>query len=890
MRITYLLLKNFASIYTAMKRKVIEIDFSKSKNRVILFIGDNGTGKTSILSALHPFAYPGNMDVRNGDELILEHENGYKEIHIEDDGSLYKIKHFYKATNNGTTLKSFIEKDGTELNVNGNVTSFKEIIQMELGLDLDYLKLIRLGSNVTNFMDMKASERKNFTSDLLSEIDVYSQFFKKINQDNRMLKTLMKNVTDKIDRLKIIDEQDIIDIINNNEDILDDLKTERDNCNSEIGKINGSIETLIPEGIESFLFTLNMDVKEYKQLVDDIKSKRTKLSKLNLIFFGVIEENISRVLNDISTNQNQITMNTNMINFYFTQLNNYYTQKEDRENNLKYLSSELEYSKLNQMYLDLHKEKEELGSKYKTYVPKCSKEDILASLRLMQEIDKFISNILTFDHDAVCKTIEIALNNHSVESLVRREVMEIDAKIQKNNLELLRTGSVASKKDGIYVLFQPSECKVENCSYMQFYKDHTNSNESSPTKKLEQENEKLERQRNFWLSLTDINKNIDYILLVIKTNKVLIDKLPEKFFDIPNILKSIRDVIPFYDEDHITNYVTILEEYERYLEVKEQIKEVKKELGFIEKNSSSLVTMQKELAEIDTQIFDLNGKIDDLKDLNEQLTSKIEDLEQLKDEYEKYKEINNDIVEKTNDAKVLYESITSRKDTEIKVNQYLTSRKLFDDKLSKLNYKITSTENIINDNKFKLRDFRTLTEDKKILQEKFDDINIIKEALSTNKGIPLLFIQLYFKSTKLTINRLLNTIYHGDLEIDDFDINESEFKIPYFKNGIRISDVIRSSQGETSFISLALSFALLEQSIKKYNIMLLDEIDATLDHKNRAAFINILEQQLDSINAEQVFMITHNNMFDSYPVDLIITSDVKIDNYKNTNIIFSAVA
>ena len=40
--------------------------------------------------------------------------------------------------------------------------------------------------------------------------------------------------------------------------------------------------------------------------------------------------------------------------------------------------------------------------------------------------------------------------------------------------------------------------------------------------------------------------------------------------------------------------------------------------------------------------------------------------------------------------------------------------------------------------------------------------------------------------------------------------------------------------------------------------------------------------------AEQLFLITHNNMFDNYPVDVIMTSDVNIDNFKNVNIIWKA--
>jgi hypothetical protein len=53
-------------------------------------------------------------------------------------------------------------------------------------------------------------------------------------------------------------------------------------------------------------------------------------------------------------------------------------------------------------------------------------------------------------------------------------------------------------------------------------------------------------------------------------------------------------------------------------------------------------------------------------------------------------------------------------------------------------------------------------------------------------------------------------------------------------------------------------------------------------------FLNILEKQLEAINAEQVFMITHNNMFDNYPVDVIMTSEEEVDNYKNMNVLYVA--
>ena len=68
--------------------------------------------------------------------------------------------------------------------------------------------------------------------------------------------------------------------------------------------------------------------------------------------------------------------------------------------------------------------------------------------------------------------------------------------------------------------------------------------------------------------------------------------------------------------------------------------------------------------------------------------------------------------------------------------------------------------------------------------------------------------------------------------------------------------------------------------------MLLDEVDATLDTNNRRHFISILERLISMTGSEQIFLITHNNMFDNYPVDVVMTGDVNIDNFKNINIVW----
>ena len=73
--------------------------------------------------------------------------------------------------------------------------------------------------------------------------------------------------------------------------------------------------------------------------------------------------------------------------------------------------------------------------------------------------------------------------------------------------------------------------------------------------------------------------------------------------------------------------------------------------------------------------------------------------------------------------------------------------------------------------------------------------------------------------------------------------------------------------------------------MSKYNIMLLDELDSVLDESRRQSFIAIIEKQMEKIEAEQIFAISHNNMFSMYPIDLISVVDKATGYGKLTNVI-----
>ena len=199
--------------------------------------------------------------------------------------------------------------------------------------------------------------------------------------------------------------------------------------------------------------------------------------------------------------------------------------------------------------------------------------------------------------------------------------------------------------------------------------------------------------------------------------------------------------------------------------------------------------------------------------------------------------------------------------------------------IDSLNEKLSNKENT-------LYMYESLTKDLSKFNEYYDEMTFVKEATSSKKGIPLYIIRKYLNNTEAITNELLDIAYDGKIYIDNFNITPTEFGIPFYNKGVRLDDVKYASQGEISFLSMALSFALSTQTLRKYNIMLLDEVDGALDIRNREKFIEILENQIERIHAEQTFLITHNTMFSSYPVDIIdLSGKNDMDNYPLANFI-----
>lgn len=872
MIITYLLLKNFANIYTATRLKEIEIDLSKSLNNIVLIIGKNGSGKTSILAELHPFAYPGNSDVRNNTSLILEGHDGYKEIHITHEGHDYIIRHNYKNNKGKIILKSYFERDGVELNTNGNVTSFVPLVKGYLSLEPEFLKLTRLGPNVTNLIDMKSTERKNFAPVLLSGMGEYNSYFKKISKDNNLLHAMIGNVSEKLLRLHMESKEELLSCIKMEESNIKHWEDKLNKDTISLGESKGFINALIPQGLDTFkgeVDNLKNEAAEIKTKLDNYKIASDKIVRL-----GSFESELENLFRDKDkATENYLQDKIQLANLQEKQ-NEIQNKISEAQLKLAEMSSEdnrdsllSEYEKL-KAYIDEYKELER-------FVPPCTKDAFFNLLGLLKTIDDLASTIYTFDRDSIIKAVDLISSGSNVDRYIESELSKLDSKYHLSK-------AIKNTDEQIRVIFRDPNCPIHECPYIQYYNEMAKS--SNTDNSISEETMSIKRDK-----LTEIKaiaSNIDNILMILKSNEFILKNIEMMEYLTANyIFRALKMGESLYDESEMTNLASTIERYEWYVKKKNQLSEIELELSKLNA-SGNITSLKKELIELNLEAGKIDSELNKAHMNVEVSANKIVSIEYMIEALKN----DEDLKRGKQDLEDRLSAITNEINTRMEIMRTLWDH---EENIIKINLcieedntQLSKCRDSLNELKRTLKEYETLTKEKELLVNKYDDINIIKESLSSSKGIPLLYMQLYLRNAKSYVNELLSFAYpEGEFMIEDFIISPTEFSIPYTKNGITVSDISFASQGERSLVSVALSFALMAQSVKEYNILLLDEMDSPLDYKKKSIFLDILLRHMNLINADQIFLITHSETFEGYPTDVILTSDTNY-NLEGKNIIY----
>ena len=840
------------------------------EHSILLFIGQNGTGKTFILSQLHPFAHLGNVDVRNNTDMIIDGKDGEKEIHfVNNDGDKYIISHHYLYKKNGRQIRSYIEKNGVELNKSGLVTTFSQIVEIEFGIDIGFLRIIRLGTNVHNLVSSKSTERKDFAVKLLTEVDEYIHDFKESTQKSRALNTELKLVVDKLKRFGSEDvESQLTGHLQLLEEKLRAVRESRENSIQEISKLKGIIES----SINGTIGDLRKQVSDIQQTKLSVESELMEISnnlrKLTNVFVTTksFDDLIDELEEEVKDAEKELTSVTTRIEVLSQNLSDWKNDSTDLENQIKAMKElddsenvEEDLKKANEFHEQYRKYYENFSSAY-------DKDDILEDIALAQQV-----------HDMICNLSEFSKKAREIYYKAYDKKKD-PYQYCTNKLISLRTElslCTITRKGDQKKLYPPGECQLySKCA---FYKA------------LEVKD---------FRDMEDIKYDIEIIQEAIKIAdgihniKILLSTRKKDFPIKVEFTNVVLDILngsdTFYNFEEAQHMATFLEKYAEWEKNKLVIQKLSLELRDYnlrkESVDSGIVSRQK------TLMIRISDGERDMKKLHKKKKKLISDIELGKERIEdaaRYR----DLTVQRDSAKANLESIDKELSSiEDKINllkqfdeQSFSHKQLIETAESSIN----TLEHAVFDTKVKLREYQELSEKKSQLEQKYAKVGLVRRAVSSTEGIPLLYLNLHFSKARNLANRIISSVYGDTIRLEKIVINEKEFRIPYSKNGVEVDDIIYASEVESSVISLALSFALMEEFSGRngYNVLLLDEVDGALDKGSKEKFLRVLENQMERIGCQQAFIISHNQLFENYPVDAFVTIDKynQLDSFKEVN-------
>lgn len=870
---------NFSRVFSGLGKTKITIDFTNTDQYINILVGENGSGKSSIMSCFHPFAFNNAIgDTTSNSKLIMDNKDGKKIIDILCDDTVYHIEHNYLRKKDGTiSVKSFISENGEELNDSGLSSTFKTIIYDKIGIDETFLTLLSIGNKITGFVEYTSGERKKYAGKIFQELGVFDEHYKNLTSLERSMKTLLNNVTSKLSKYGNVCKEDIRSEIDTMKRNLDSVQLKRTSIIQTIGGYKNQLAVT-------------------QSIIDEYDEKQSKLQDIiNCLDYNKRKITTSLTVNELdkeikitSKNVSELDKSVQLIT---QSIKDQMNRKELLQNELSRttehrnrIQTDTDIVELTELEANIQKKLNELSSYNYDGIEKLDKTTMIRASIYLDEL-KNICKELTFDivnTELIVDTFRKYQKDSSLYKKMENRYNELGNSVRQysviNNTRIL-TETI------------DHDCNCDNkgnCAYYNFYQKYLSIIYQSEDK-TSQDIRELQSKLNQTEDILHMLNIFDKCYKFINTNKQWFEHIPVDIFNPKEFIIQYMDSREIYNNEQLTKVIDMLEKADNIQRLQSDLHSVKEKIQYYEDNKDITLSMDETIKTIESDMRELEVSEKEDRELllakqteyNDSLT-KLDNLTAQRETVIEISELQIKLSECTDSIRKMESSISEIRELQSNLEQKQLE-------LHDIDRTIATITSEIQDKTFTLTNLEHLEKEELEIHLQYDDIKEIRNAVSPTKGIPVEFIEFVVKEEMIEkINELLEPVYHGRLQLlngDYVKIDEKDFLLPYKKGNTIVSDISEASDGEKAILTIAFSLVLIQMSLHKYNIMLLDEIDTALDVHSRAKFIELIETFVEKIDASQIFLITHNNMFDAYPVNVIMTSSMNISNFSNANVL-----
>ncbi len=910
MFLEYFRAENIAAFDVGVNRSVIEIDFNKfQKNRTVLILGGNMKGKSSLITLFSAIlegtgSLPtSRLPIEGKDATIIL-------IFRNHQGKRYRCQHFINKRGNVKSYISQINEDKTEeeLNVNGNVTSYKELVFLHLDYTVQFDRVGMISKEAHSIVNMTATARKNFISIFLPAAAELIRRFNIMNRYLNILKKEISNITLEID--KIGKEDDLYLFEKKLEKEIRLITTEREKLLKMVARAESFVENItMGKDLEGIFYKYRAIHNNKVEKLKKINDRYNKILKIKDGESTDATSYIEELKKDIGIKEPQLKIYESTLSTMRQDLTSLKTSKASKESSLnKDYKVDVDIKKYQDTKEKLTTELTNVNENIKTILksyPNASQVKALTSkdcerfLNFVFSLNGLIDNLISaYSHTNI---VSLFCHNDLSELIVDTALNLIDNDLKSANKLKESINNQLQQKLGKVELKEaldqrPSSCKIDSCPFIKDALQYINVIDEIDVLKKEiidvtiiiRTNTKaredlLVTQESYIRFMSDISGIRDYIAQHVSVVALFTESI--EIGNMQGILRSVSKLLP-----QVRKYVELRAFLDRFGELTTKIENVDSILDKCQLNDSYATKIKLDVAMMMKDINEKNDVYEStlkeyrvIKDTVDSSTGRINDLQDVS-------KLQEEIISSLKDYNFSYPSLTNMKKrvAQKKTVEYMISdnKKLLRDRDGSNIEKTKEIDNI----RYKIRRLADLKNRIKDLDHEYYLAETCCEVWSPKTGITLDYMKDYLQDVKIDCNKYLYYMWKDELYIEDFDLNDKEFRI-----NIRIcnkvsEDVKTGSDAARASVAVVIALSLIFQTTKNsnYNIIRLDEIDGALEPDRRSYFVDALNHQLDEINCEQAFLITHNNEF-KQDVDFILFPGARkhINNKHliNTNVI-----
>lgn len=774
-------------------------------SKLVMIVGVNGSGKSSLINELTPL--PANKDNFN--------KNGYKEIHIQKDNTLYKL---ISDFTNGSHF-SFLAND-VELNASANISTQRDLVFQHFLLTPNIHEIL-IGRETFTGMSL-LSRKKLFNSITHLNIDSILSNYNTLKEELKNNEYSLKSQL----QLYTVEEQRLANPTHQ-EHLKDKLKEIKEYMDTLLDVRSSIFKHIEPINLESTYSNLKTLETRFKSLSDKYYTQLTSYSSRSIPMYFT-ECNHSKSILEYKLSSNYSLLESKQEQLKILEIN--------KQHNISTLSSQRDITiitidKIQSSLSILPKNtRDVMPIKTNLYKLEASLPEILRSISTNQDKQ--------YTKDKYNSTL--TLKKESLDKI--SSLLQLEGQLQK---ELEHT---LSHKD--------NNIKCPNCSHEWSLIYSTEKVKSIENKLSTLQTDKYNLQQNI-IQLDKIIEEITTYFTYYRQYTTLKSYTQE-------YLQPLWDTIDNtgYIFSNPTAILSILKTFNNELMALDEVITLEATLKDINKNIQALndlkgtdiSTVLKEIEELNIEVYELLLQKDDidthLHNLN--VTQKVyEALQGISNSINKCRE---DVF--TTNLSLSLQTVIDNIDDELRTAKIV---------LIEIDKELNTYDNI----KYTLSKYDLSMND---IKENIKILSMILDELSPKNGIIAKSVSSFLNVIINGINSVLDSVWEYKMNLSVIDVEDDALNYKFklvVEDKLEVSDISLASAGMRKAINISFVFMMYKLLGLQGYPLFLDEFTTNLDKVHKEKLERLLNDVSKTDRFSQIFFISHDR-------DYIFMKDLEV--------------